>query len=251
MANPTIPWSGSRRCYCELRPRPGLLAYNLRQAMWRRALSADGLGSQSRSPYAPGIWLLPLLAALLLSACLAQPHPDKTVFGLNLEPAEVQTRAMAGRRTVLLATVTAASGYENRSLVYKVGPDQFKVDFYNEFLAPPARLLADQTAQYLDRESARFRLVKTPGLALADYGLETYLEHIHGDYSGPVPQADLAIRFTLNDLRGQAPRVVLDRTFQRSRPLAENSPSALAAALRECLAEILNELNQDMNKSVR
>jgi Uncharacterized protein conserved in bacteria len=195
--------------------------------------------------------LLPLLATLLLTACLAQPHPDKNIFSLNLEPAEVQTPAKAGRRTVLLATVTAASGYENRSMVYKVGQDQFKVDFYNEFLAPPARLLADRTAQYLDRESPRLRVVKTPGLALADYGLETYLEHIHGDYSGPVPQADLAIRFTLNDLRGQSPRVVLDKTYQRARPLAENSPAALAAALSEGLADILSELNRDMNRSVR
>lgn len=206
----------------------------------------------SRPHSAPfGGWLTLLLAALMLTACMAQPHPDKNLFGLSLETAETQTRPKAGRRTVLLATVTAASGYENRSLVYKVGPDQFKVDFYNEFIAPPARLLADQTAQFLDRSSTRLRAVKTPGLTLADYGLETYLEHLHGDYTGPVPQADLAIRFTLNDLRGSSPRVVLDRTYRQTRPLAENSPAALALAMSECLGGILEELNKDMNKAVR
>lgn len=197
------------------------------------------------------VWLTLFLPLLMLTACLAQPHPDKNLFGLSLETAQTQTQTKAGRRTVLLATVTAASGYENRSMVYKVGPDQFKVDFYNEFIAPPTRLLADQTAQFLNRASARLRVVKTPGLALADYGLETYLEHLHGDFTGPAPQADLAIRFTLNDLRGASPRVVLDRTYRQTRPLAENSPAALALAMSECLGGILEELNMDMNKAVR
>lgn len=199
----------------------------------------------------PVLQLLILLAAVFLSACLAQPHPNKNLFNLNPEPAEIQDQPKVGRRVALMTTVTSASGYERRALVYKVGPDQFKVDFYNEFLAPPARLLADQAAQFLNRSSSRLRVVKTPGLAPADYGLETYLEYLYGDFTGPTPKAEMAVRFTFNDLKGDRPRVLLDRTYRQTIPMFDNSPAAQAEALSRCLAVILEDLNRDLSRVVR
>ena len=198
-------------------------------------------------------WIsLALLAAavLTLTACLTQAHPQKNLFTLDARPPETQANT-AKRRTLLAGTVSAAAGYDNRGLVYRVGPDQFENDFYNEFMAPPARLLADQCAQYLDAASRRVRVVKTPGLALADYGLETYLETMHGDFTADPPQGVMAIRFTVNDLRQAPTRVLLDKTYRYSAPMAAKTPEALVAALSRCLEAILAELNGDIDKNIR
>ncbi|MDR0882781.1 MAG: ABC-type transport auxiliary lipoprotein family protein [Candidatus Adiutrix sp.] len=193
--------------------------------------------------------LLPITACLLLTACLAQPHPVKHLFGLTVEPAEAALPPPANnRRTLLVGAVTAAAGYDNRGLVYKIGSDQYETDFYNEFMAPPARLLADQTAQYLDRASRRVRVVKSPGLTLASFGLETYLAHIYGDFTTSPPQAELAIRFTFNDLRGRSPRVIFDRVYQARSPITGEKPADVAAALNAALATILSELNLDIEQ---
>ena len=196
--------------------------------------------------------LIFLLAAVVLaSACLSQPHPVKNVYGLMAEPADQAAQRPANRRTLLVGTVTAAAGFDNRALVYRVGEDRFETDFYNEFLAPPARLLADQTAQYLDDRSRRVRVVKTPGLVIAHYGLETYLECLYGDFTVEPPVAVLGIRFAVNDLRGSQPRILIDVTYRQTVPLAAKGPDALVAAMNEGLNLILTDLNLDLEKNIK
>ena len=196
--------------------------------------------------------MIPLLAAtLMLSACLAQPHPQKNIFSLSPILDEAQAPRPVKRRTLLVGTASAAAGFDNRALVYRVGPDQFESDFYNEFLAPPPRLLVDLATQYLDARNAKVRAVKTPGLTLADFGLETYLESLYGDFTVNQPQAVVKVKYTLNDLRGARPRILLDKTYQAERPFGDRSPAGLVAALNDGLDQILAELNRDIEKAAR
>ncbi|MDR1044734.1 MAG: PqiC family protein [Candidatus Adiutrix sp.] len=188
---------------------------------------------------------------LLTSGCLSQPHPRKNIFSLGLSAEDSPARSTPKSRTLLAATVTAAAGFDNRGLVFRVGPDQLETDFYNEFAAPPARLLADQAAQYLDAHNSRLRVVKSPGLVLADYGLETYLESLYGDFTVEPPEAVLNIRFTVSDLRPASPRPVLDQTYRQKRPLAAKTPAALVTALQQALGDLLAEFNRDLEKRVR
>lgn len=190
-----------------------------------------------------------LSALMIISACLSQPHPVKNQYALRAEAPEASDKTRTDRRTLMVGTVSAAAGFDNRGLVYRVGPERFEYDFYNEFMAPPARLLADQTSQYLDLVSPRFRVVKSPGLTLAQYGLETYLEGLYGDYTVNPPQAVLIIRYTLNDMRGSSSRVVWDKTYQRAAIMNDKTPDALTEALGVALSDILNELNQDIGKA--
>ena len=197
------------------------------------------------------VMALSLGAVLAAGGCVSQPHPQKNVFILGLSAGDGPERTAPKRRTLLAATVTAAAGFDNRGLVYRVGPDQLETDFYNEFAAPPARLLADAAAQYLDAENARLRVVKSPGLVLADYGLETYLESLYGDFTVEPPEAVLNIRFTVSDLRGAAPRPVLDRTYSQRRVAAAKNPAALVATMNQALADLLAQFNRDLENKIR
>ncbi len=191
-----------------------------------------------------------LATALMLTACLAQPHPNKNRFGLAAEIGPDSAPAKA-RRTLMLGAAATAAGYDNRALVYKIGPDQYESDFYNEFLAPPARLLVDLVTQYLEAHNAKARVVKSPGLTLADFGLETYLEKLYGDYTVDPPQAVIEVRFTLNDLRGSSGKVLWERTYRRAQPFSGKNPAALVAAFNLGLGGLLDELDHDIEKAIR
>jgi hypothetical protein len=157
----------------------------------------------------------------------------------------------AGQRTLLIGAVTAAAGGDGRALIYRLGDDRYESDFYNAFVAPPVRLLADAEAQHLNRASRRLRVVVSPGLTLADFGLETYVEALYGDYRPTPPLAVLNLRFTLNDLRPARPRVMLDKTYYCARPLEDATPDGLVAALSLCLTDSLDRLARELDDAAR
>ena len=193
-----------------------------------------------------------LLAALsLTAACLGQPHPVKNRYNLAAPEAPGASVNAGGRRTLLLGAVTAAPAFDGRALIYRLGPDRYESDFYNEFLAPPARLLAEAAADRLTRLSKRLRVVAVPGLTVADFGLEAHIQDLYGDYRAVPPRAVLTLRFTLNDLRPTTAKVILDRLYPCERPLAEGSgAAALVEAYGFCLAEILAALAQDLDRAI-
>jgi ABC-type uncharacterized transport system auxiliary subunit len=197
--------------------------------------------------------LIPIvfLALSVSAACLGQPHPVKNRFTLAAPETPVTAVNTAGRRTLLMGAVTAAPAYDSPALVYRLGPDRFESDFYNEFLAPPTRLLAEAAADRLNRAGRRLRVAPAPGLVTADFGLETHIQDLYGDFRQTPPRAVLTLRFILSDLRPTAAKVVLDRLYPCERPLPERSGAAdLVAAYGLCLADILDELVRDMDKAV-
>ena len=193
------------------------------------------------------------LALSLTVACLGQPHPVKNRFVLAV-PGEASPAAVnaAGRPTLLLGAVTAAPAYDGRALVYRLGPDRYESDFYNEFLAPPTRLLAEAAVDCLTRSGQRLRVAAAPGLVVADFGLEAHIQELYGDFSRTPPRAVLTLRFTMNDLRPTAAKVILDRLYPCQRPLPERASAAdLVAAYGLCLADILADLARDLDQAVR
>jgi ABC-type uncharacterized transport system auxiliary subunit len=184
-------------------------------------------------------------------ACLGQPHPVKNRFTLAAPEAPEAAVNAAGRRTLLLGSVTAAPAYDGQALVYRLGADRYESDFYNEFLAPPTRLLAEAAADRLTRASRLLRVTVIPGLTVADYGLETHIQDLYGDFRLDPPRAVMTFRFILNDLRPTRARVMLDRLYPCVRPLPEQGgPADLVAAYGLCLADIFESLARDLDQAI-
>ncbi|MDR2725625.1 MAG: PqiC family protein [Candidatus Adiutrix sp.] len=193
------------------------------------------------------------LALSLMLSCLGQPHPVKNRFLLAVSEEAPPAAAVnaAGRSTLLLGAVTAAPACDGRALVYRLGPDRYESDFYNEFLAPPTRLLAEVLADRLTRASQRLRVAVGPGLAVADFGLEAHIQELYGDFSQTPPRAVLTLRFTLNDLRPAAAKVISDRLYPCRRPWPEGTGAAgLVAAYGLCLNDILESLARDIDLAI-
>ncbi len=197
--------------------------------------------------------LILLFCVTLGTSCVGQPHLEPNLYQLmaNSPQAEPQNSQALKRRLLLIGPFSAGAVYDDLAFVYQVGPEELKTDFYNQFAAPPARLLADQTTQYLNENNKRLRAVKMTGLALADYGLDAYVEAIYGDFTHDEEGvAVIKIRFTLNDLGSAKPRVLLDKVYEERVMCAEKTPEALVAAWSLALSNLLFQVNADIEAAV-
>ena len=186
--------------------------------------------------------------ALLLTGCFHKPAPTKNTYNLNVNDVQWQTGNSASKKySMIVGQISVASGFEGRALIYKIGPNQFEADFYNELIAPPDRLLADLAVQYLEAHSTKMQVLKNSGLRLAEFGLEAYIEKLYGDYSQTLQKAVISIKFTVNDLRPAEPRILISKIYTSEVPITGNSPDLLVEGLSRAMTNILAQLATDIN----
>lgn len=186
-----------------------------------------------------------LLAPLALAACanpLSRPFPDKRIF--TLEPQRGTTQPPRPRAPLLLMRETQATpGTEARGLVRRLPANRQEVDFWNEFAAPPARLVDAALRRWL-AASGTFAAVLDPGsTARADLALETTLTVLRADLADPArPVAQAAIAALVLDLRRERSPPIAQATAERSVALARTGPDEIVAGLTQALAECFTEI---------
>ena len=143
-----------------------------------------------------------------------------------------------------MGNVRVAPAFAGHALVYRMDDVQFTPDFYHAFIAEPGPMLGGRMAEWLDR-AGPFKTVAQPGGAVpAPYALEAVVTELYGDFRpGRPPAAVMTVQFTLVDLSGATPTVVLERFIGRRVELSQASPDALVRGYGQALGEILAELS--------
>jgi ABC-type uncharacterized transport system auxiliary subunit len=189
-----------------------------------------------------------LLAAILCSGCVSRQSYAKHQFVLEAVRAAPLN---SPSRDVVLAvrSFTIDPAYDSRSLLYRKGESEYESDFYNEFLVAPQVLISSQTRNWL-AQSGVLKTVLEPGsLVEATHILEGNVLALYGDFRGQsLPQAVVEIRVFVVTSRSSRPEVVFTRDYRASQQAKERTADALVAALNQCLAQILSELEEDLGK---
>jgi ABC-type uncharacterized transport system auxiliary subunit len=202
--------------------------------------------------------LLGLLAAALTAAALAgcglnKPYPDKNLYAIDAggaAAAATTAPGTPGSMTVRLAPVRVAKPFDGQTFIYKLGPEQYRVDYYNGFVALPDRLIAGQVAQWLaDSGTVKYAVLSGSGLECR-YALETNVTALYGDYTqGTSPKAVVEVTFyLLSDVAGGT-GLVMQKKYRREEPLKSDTPAELAAAYGRAWRAILTELTDDLGKA--
>lgn len=182
--------------------------------------------------------------ALLLAACgIGKPIPLATTYVVE-PPMPVQAREAARRPdSMRMGHVRVAPAFAGSELVYRLDDVKFTPDFYHAFIAQPGPMLGARMAEWLDR-AGPFRAVAQPGSSVpAQFALEAAVTELYGDFRpGRAPAAVVSVQFTLVDLSGVSPKMLLERSIGRRVPLAQASPDALVRGYGTALGEILSEL---------
>jgi cholesterol transport system auxiliary component len=188
----------------------------------------------------------PLSAAalvLLLAGCaIGKPIPEAKTYAI--EPPPPIPAASRRAETLRMGKVRVAPNFADKALVVRVEDVRYAADFYNSFVAPPGDMLGAVMADWLN-DAGAFAAVTQPGTrAPAAFVLEATVTKLYGDFRpGRTPSAIMEIQFSLVDLSGISPTVLLEQTIGRSVPLSESTPQALVQGYGRALAEILSELS--------
>lgn len=198
------------------------------------------------------IALLLAVSAFLSSGCgspLQVAYPEKSYFLLEVErglpPAEVTLGP-----TLRISRFRISSLFEDRLLVYRIADQQYEHDFYNELFDDPARLIEEQTRQWLDESGLFENVLDASSPAPSQWLLDGRIQALFGDYrpdGGPL--AVLAIQFFLIDETRSGTPVLFDRSFRienRSQP----GPAGLVAAWAEGLESMLAELELELLEQI-
>jgi cholesterol transport system auxiliary component len=186
-------------------------------------------------------------AALVVAGCsIGAPAPHTTTYVLD-PPQPTKTSTTRHPQTLRMGNVRVAPAFASPPLVYRTGEVQYTPDFYNAFIADPGPLLGASMAEWLDR-AGPFKTVSQPGGQVnAPYALEAVVTELYGDFRpGRKPAAVMTVQFTLVDLSGPSPTVVLERFIGRRVDLGEATPDALVRGYSQALGQILEELSMQI-----
>ena len=184
------------------------------------------------------LWLTGLAGLAGCSVLPSQPYLQKRDWPLEARrPAVVPPRRTGA--ALLVRDVTGAPGLETRGLRWKLPDGSLHVDFYEQWVVPPAQAVEDSLRLWLT-DSGLFRAVVAPGSRLTpDLVLEGELTEFVGDPKAGVARVALAL--VLLDERPKPARVLLQSSVAGSAPLTDAEPAAVARALRAALTQALEE----------
>lgn len=189
------------------------------------------------------------LAAMLIGGCglAKRDYPEKRYYNLGLEAAEP---GPSPKRPglLLLGEMRVSSLLQRPNLIYKVGENEIKSDFYNEFATPVGRLWQEALSVYLSEHGPINDVGLTSSLKAADWMLNGFLITHQADLTGPVPQAEVRLQLTVIDLKRTPRPVILNKTYHQRRELNDALPETVAQGLNLLMADIFKEFNKDLRQ---
>ncbi|MCS6932630.1 MAG: ABC-type transport auxiliary lipoprotein family protein [Acetobacteraceae bacterium] len=185
----------------------------------------------------------PLLAApALLAGCSVLPErPYVETLRFPLSPERPPGGAGERPRRVLLVRMMRAAPGQDRRGLRSLRPDGTEaVEFYAEWVAPPAEAAEEALRRWL-AASGRFVAVVSPGTrARVDLVLETELTALIADLGAS--EARAGISAVLLREGALSADVLLQRAILGRAPLSGAQPVQMAAAMAAALAAALAEL---------
>lgn len=186
--------------------------------------------------------------SLGLAGCvnLSQPHTPKSHFVIAPQVAAARPAGAERSGSVRIMRVRVAPPSEGRMFVYRVGENEFALDYFNIFVADPDQML---TAALVDAmtDAGPFVTVAPPGGgADASMRLETTVLALHADLrDASRPAAVIRARFTLLHDADGATRVLGQWTRERVEPIRSASPDDIAGGFGAAWGGLLGGLASD------
>lgn len=216
--------------------------------------SATPIGLEVR--FRPLAWL-GLLCLICLAGCGSllpkQPAPparflldviDTTSADKSSKPA-----LAAAVMTLVVNEPRAAPGYGTRQIAYVRSANQIEYFAFNEWVEPPATMLASLLADAIERTRAFRAVVRAPSSVAGDMRLETELIRLQQDFSVAPSRVRLTLRAVLIDTATR--RVVASREFNTEVASPADDPAGGVVAANQAARLVVAEVGAFCSESIR
>lgn len=186
-------------------------------------------------------------ALALLAACSAITRPATVRQTYLIAPPAVSPVAQPQQGALRVGTISVAAPFRGKSFIFRVDELRYETDFYDEFLVPPASMLADQTARALAQAHPFTRIAGPGATADAEFVLDGFASALYADLrEAGKPAAELAITYYLTPTTGGERTPIWSHEYRRHAPMRDASAAAYAEALNTAFAAIVAELARDL-----
>lgn len=187
-----------------------------------------------------------LILALILAGCsgLQKTVPVKRFYGLDVNPGfsseDIRgTGVLEAGKSVLVKELRISPPYDSHAFVYKMGPQSYTTDFYNEFITYPTKLISEIIAEQL-YTSVYFSPPVSDRKQSIDYRVSGKITRLYGDFqvtSSAV--AVIEIRLILEEKEKDRFTPVFSHTYRHDAHIDLPRPEHLAAGWSKGLEKIM------------
>jgi uncharacterized lipoprotein YmbA len=193
--------------------------------------------------------MLMLSVPACVSVNMERGSPARRYFVLRLDGAPVTARDN-GSGVLKLNGVRVAPPYNGKGFVYRLGPQVFETDFYNQFLAAPAAMISDELGEVLRRSNLFKHVVNSGSAVEPTHLLEATVGALYGDFSQQgAGNAVLEISLIMTRDSANKPQVIFQKSYEKTLPLQERSPEALVRGWSRALEQITAALISDLKEA--
>lgn len=200
----------------------------------------------------PLIVVLWVLGAVIAPGCGMGPGSQPvTYYTLDYAPPVEPTADYLGT-ALKVARFSSANGLDALDMLYGPSPLEFSVYNYHRWRVSPGEMVGDFLLRDL-RDSRRFKAVFSyRNREKARFNLEGSVEAFREQDQEGGSRAKLTLNLTLLDQAraSVADRVVFQRWYRATEPMAQASARELAKAMSKAMQKVSREITGDLHQAV-
>jgi cholesterol transport system auxiliary component len=196
------------------------------------------------------MWIL-CAVAVALSGCVStdKEYPAKRQYVIDVTHPGKVAGAPPNAASLKVRRFRVSDRFDTTMLVTRTGAVTYQTDFYNEFLAGPGALVADEARQWLDASGLFANVASSTSRAQARYLLEGNIVTLCGDYrDSDKPVSVLEVQIFLIDTSTGDNVVAFNKTYRQETPATAAGPPALVESINAGLLKIFMTLEADLRR---
>jgi ABC-type uncharacterized transport system auxiliary subunit len=178
------------------------------------------------------------LAVLCLAGCASlRSAPPVRTFRLTYRPPEPSGAAPLPA-TVRVMPFGIVSAYDSQAFLYRTGPYDVGIDYYNRWVGNPSTMITDLVARDLAASKTVLAVFQEPTAVPVDYELTGYIETLEERDQGSDCTAHLRVRISITHVTREQRRVVLQENLVADTPCTAGDAESFAAAMSQSVEQI-------------
>jgi ABC-type uncharacterized transport system auxiliary subunit len=192
-----------------------------------------------------------LLSFILMVGC-GPDRESSTIRRYSLETINPKQASVTFDKTINIRTFDIAEQFSTNSLVYRLSPIEYEIDYYKEFITTPNSLITQQFQYYLDNTNLFATVTGPASLIASDFYLEGQIRKLYGDVTDKEkPAAVIEIKIhVLKNISGKE-KVLFTKTYSASKALTQKTTDELITTYNKCLEMILSEVSSDLQTKLQ
>ncbi|OGQ91029.1 MAG: hypothetical protein A2464_11620 [Deltaproteobacteria bacterium RIFOXYC2_FULL_48_10] len=182
-----------------------------------------------------------LILTALGSGCssLQKEAVTKQYYDLSPQVPAPSENGLFQGETLTVRTFAINSAFDSHSFVYKIGENEYRTDYYNEFISYPSKLITEKTSEVLYR-SIHFKPALTDDKKDITFRLSGIITRLSSDFTDRNnTRAIMEIVMVLEKNNGATFIPVLSNTYTVDEPIPNAEPSSLVSGWNTGLSKIL------------